>query len=133
MKAMGHDRHLAEVAGINVNRNRLIATILSTVMAAWGQIIFLQNMGTINTYDSHEQVGMFAIAALLVSGASVSRATIWNALLGTLLFQTLFFTSPLAGKTIFGNPLLGEYFRVFIAYGVIAVALALHAWRRKRF
>jgi simple sugar transport system permease protein len=133
MKAMGFNRHLAEVSGINVNRNRLIATIISTVMAAWGQIIFLQNMGTINTYSSHEQVGMFAIAALLVAGASVSSATIFHALLGTLLFQTLFFTSPLAGEAIFGSALLGEYFRVFIAYGVIAAALALHAWRQKKF
>lgn len=132
MKAMGHNLHVAQVSGINVRRNRIIATVISTVMAAWGQIIFLQNMGTINTYSSHEQVGMFAIAALLVSGATVSRATIWNALFGTLLFHTLFLTSPLAGNTLFGEAQLGEYFRVFVAYGVIAVALALHAWKGKR-
>jgi len=132
MKAMGNNLHIAEVSGINVKRNRIIATIISTVMAAWGQIIFLQNMGTINTYNSHEQVGMFAIAALLVSGATVSKATIWNALFGTLLFHTLFLTSPLAGNNLFGEAQLGEYFRVFIAYGVIAVALALHAWKGKR-
>lgn len=132
MKAMGHDLRIAEVAGIPVKKNRIIATVISTVMAAWGQIIFLQNIGTINTYNSHEQVGMFAIAALLVSGASVTRASIWNALFGTLLFHTLFLTSPLAGKNLFGEAQLGEYFRVFVAYGVIAVALALHAWKRKK-
>jgi len=132
MKAMGHNLHIAEVAGINVKRNRIIATIISTVMAAWGQIIFLQNIGTINTYNSHEQVGMFAIAALLVSGATVSKATVWNALFGVLLFHTLFLTSPLAGNTLFGEAQLGEYFRVFVAYGVIAVALALHAWKGKK-
>ncbi|MCP5463618.1 MAG: ABC transporter permease [Deltaproteobacteria bacterium] len=132
MKAMGHDQHVAEVAGINVNRNRIVATIISTVMAAWGQIIFLQNIGTINTYNSHEQVGMFAIAALLVSGASVSKASVWNALFGTFLFHTLFITSPLAGNQLFGEAQLGEYFRVFVAYGVIAVALALHAWKGKK-
>lgn len=132
MKAMGHDYHMAEVAGINVDRNRLIATIISTVMAAYGQIIFLQNVGTMNTYNSHEQVGMFSIAALLVSGASVTKASVWNALLGTLIFHTLFLTSPLAGNNIFGNAQIGEYFRVFIAYGVIAVALALHAMKHKK-
>jgi len=58
-----------------VDRNRLIATVLSTVFAAWGQLFFLQNLGTLNTYSSHDQVGIFAIAALLVSGATVSRAT----------------------------------------------------------
>ena len=132
MKAMGQDYHIAEVAGLPVERNRLIATILSTILAAFGQIVFLQNVGTINTYNSHEQVGMFSIAALLVSGASVSKATVWHALLGTLILQTLFLTSPLAGNAIFGNAQIGEYFRVFIAYGVIAVALALHAMKKKR-
>ena len=33
---------------------------------------------------------------------------------------------------IFNDPHLGEYFRVFIAYGVIAVALALHAWEQTK-
>ncbi|MFZ5925494.1 MAG: ABC transporter permease subunit [Bacillota bacterium] len=131
MRAVGQDMHIAEVAGINVNRVRIVAIIISTVLAAWGQLIFLQNIGTLNTYNSHEQVGMFSIAALLVGGATTRRATIWNALVGVLLFHTLFVVSPLAGQAIVGIPQVGEYFRVFVAYGVIAVALALHAWQSK--
>lgn len=129
MRAVGQDIRIAEVAGFNVNRIRRTAIIISTVLASWGQLVFLQNMGTMNTYNSHEQVGMFAIAALLVGGATTRRATIWNALIGVLLFHTLFVVSPLAGQKIFGIPQIGEYFRVFLAYGVIAVALALHAWQ----
>ncbi|MGE5528978.1 MAG: ABC transporter permease subunit [Patescibacteria group bacterium] len=129
MRAVGQDMNVAEIAGINVNRTRLAAIIISTVLAAWGQLIFLQNIGTLNTYNSHEQVGMFSIAALLVGGATIRRATVWNALIGVLLFHTLFVVSPLAGQTILGIPQVGEYFRVFLAYGVIAVALALHAWQ----
>ncbi len=132
MRAVGHNRHIAEVSGINVKKIRILATVISTVMASWGQIIFLQNIGTINTYSSHEQVGMFAIAALLVSGASVSKASVWNALLGTILFHTIFLTSPLAGNTLFGEAQIGEFFRVFIAYIVIAVALVLHSLRESR-
>lgn len=131
MRAVGQDMHIAEVAGINVNRTRTIALIISTVLAAWGQLIFLQNMGTMNTYNSHEQVGTFAIAALLVGGATTRKATIWNAVVGVILFHTLFIVSPLAGQRLFGTPQVGEYFRVFLAYGVIAVALALHAWEAK--
>ena len=26
--------------------------------------------------------------------------------------------------------MLGEYFRVFICYGIVAIALVLHAWKR---
>jgi simple sugar transport system permease protein len=131
MRAIGQDMHIAEVAGINVNRTRIIAIIISTVLAAWGQLIFLQNIGTLNTYNSHEQVGMFSIAALLVGGATTRRATIWNAIVGVLLFHTLFVVSPLAGQRILGIPQVGEYFRSFLAYGVIAVALALHAWESR--
>ncbi|HEV8129184.1 MAG TPA: ABC transporter permease [Candidatus Eisenbacteria bacterium] len=132
LRAMGQDPHVAAIAGIPVERNRLIATIMSTVFAAWGQLLFLQNIGTMNTYSSHEQVGMFAIAALLVSGATVTRATVGQALLGTILFHTLFIVSPLAGKALAGDAQIGEYFRVFVAYAVITVALVLHAWQTAR-
>ncbi|MGQ0722467.1 MAG: ABC transporter permease subunit [Candidatus Eiseniibacteriota bacterium] len=131
-RAMGQDAHVAAAAGIDVERNRVIATAMSTVLAAWGQLLFLQNIGTLNTYNSHEQVGMFSIAALLVSGATVSRATVGQALLGTLLFHTLFVVSPLAGKALAGDAQIGEYFRVFVAYVVITVALVLHAWQKGR-
>ncbi len=132
MRAVGQDMHVSEVAGIKVNKVRIIAIILSTVLAAWGQLIFLQDMGTLNTYNSHEQVGMFAIAALLVGGANTKKATISQALLGVVLFHTLFVVSPLAGQSLFGIAQIGEFFRVFIAYGVIGVALAMHAWQRKK-
>ncbi|NLY29852.1 MAG: ABC transporter permease [Firmicutes bacterium] len=131
MRAVGQDRHIAEVAGIDVDRIRIIAMIFSTVLAAWGQLIFLQNISTLNTYNSHEQVGTFAVAALLVGGATATRASIWQALVGLLLFHTLFVVSPQAGQALFGIPQIGEYFRVFVAYGVIAVALALHSWQSR--
>ncbi len=131
-RAMGQDAHVATIAGIPVERNRIVATVLSTVLAAWGQLLFLQNIGTLNTYSSHEQVGMFAIAALLVSGATVTQATVGQALLGTVLFHTLFVVSPLAGKALAGDAGIGEYFRVFVAYAVITVALVLHAWQSTR-
>jgi simple sugar transport system permease protein len=132
LRALGQDDHVSSIAGIAVARNRTLATILSTVLAAWGQLIFLQNIGTLNTYNSHEQVGMFAIASLLVSGATVSRATVGQAILGTILFHTLFTVSPIAGQRIAGDAQIGEFFRVFIAYGIITVALALHAWQSVR-
>lgn len=130
-RAVGQDQHIAEVAGINVNKVRVIAVTISTVLAAWGQLIFLQNMGVLNTYGSHIQIATFSIAALLVGGASVSKATVGQALLGVVLFHTLFLLSPMAGKNLFGDAQIGEFFRAFIAYGVIGVSLGLHAWKKK--
>ena len=124
MRAVGQDMHIASIAGINVDRTRIIATVL----AAWGQIVYLQNLGTFNTYNNHEQVGLFAVAALLIGGASVNKASWKEAVLGTFLFHLLFIVSPLAGKNLMGNAQIGEYFRVFVAYGVIGLALLLHAW-----
>jgi simple sugar transport system permease protein len=129
-RTVGQSSVVANASGINVNKTRIKAIIISTVLAAWGQIIFLQNIGTLNTYGSHEQVGMFAIAAILIGGASVSKATNKQALLGVILFHTLFVVSPTAGKNLFNNAQIGEYFRVFVAYGVICVSLALYAWKK---
>ena len=132
MRAIGQDMAVAEAAGIPVERTRIIAIVISTVLACFGQIIFLQNIGTMNTYNSHDQAGMFAIAAILIGGASVSRATITNVFVGVILFHLMFVVSPMAGKELIGQAQLGEYFRVFVSYGIIALALVLHAWKRHR-
>jgi simple sugar transport system permease protein len=130
MRAVGQDRAVAGAAGIAVDRTRIIAVIISTVLAGFGQIIFLQNLGTINTTNSHEQIGLFSIATLLIGGASVTKASISNALLGVILFHLLFLVAPMAGKNLIGSAMLGEYFRQFVSYGVIALALVLYEWKR---
>ncbi len=129
MRSVGQDRHVAAVSGIQVDQVRVTAIVLSTVLASWGHIIFLQNMGAFSTYGSHEQVGLYSIAAILIGGATVTKATIGQALLGVFLFHTLFIVSPAAGRQLFGDAQIGEYFRVFVAYGVIGATLALHAWK----
>ncbi|MGI6694898.1 MAG: ABC transporter permease subunit [Christensenellales bacterium] len=128
-RAVGQSRTVANAAGINVNRVRLIAIIISTIFAGWGQILFIQNLGTLQTYSAHEMVGLYAGAAILVGGASINRATNGQAIIGCLLFHTLFVVAQDAGTVMFGNPVVGEYFRVFLCYGVIAVALVMHTWR----
>lgn len=130
MRATGQDMAVADSAGIPVLRTRVISIVISTVLACYGQIIFLQNVGTMNTYNSHEQAGVFAIASLLVGGASVSRASILNVFVGVILFHLMFVVSPMAGKYLTGDAQIGEFFRVFVSYGIISLALVLHAWRR---
>ncbi len=129
-RTVGQDQHIAQVSGIHVDKVRVIAVTISILLAAWGQLIFLQNMSVLNTYGSHVQIGMFSIAALLVGGASVSRATVGQAILGVILFHTLFIVSPKAGQNLFGDAQIGEFFRAFVAYGVIGVSLGLHAIRK---
>lgn len=128
-RSTGFSQHVSQVSGINIDQTRIIATMISTVLAAWGQIIYLQNMGTLNTYNAHTQIGMFSVASLLVGGASTSKANIKNAIFGTILFNSMFIMSPEIGQSLFGQALLGEYFRTFMVYGVIGLALGLYVWK----
>ncbi len=130
-RAVGQSQTVANASGINVDRTRVIAIMISTVLAGWGQIVFMQSdgIGTFQTYAAHEQVGLYAGAAILVGGASIDRATNLQALVGTFLFHSLFITAQSAAKAMFGDSAVGEYFRAFLSYGVIAVALIMYAWR----
>jgi simple sugar transport system permease protein len=132
MRAVGHDMAVADSAGVPVDRTRIIAIIISTVLACYGQIIFLQNMGNMATYNAHDQTSFFAVAAILVGGASVKKATIPNVFIGVILLHILFVVTPRAGQNLFGSAMIGEYFRQFIGYGVIALSLVLYAWRARK-
>lgn len=56
MRAVRQDMAVADSARIPVERTRIAAIIISTVLSCYGQIIYLQNIGTLNTYNSHDQV-----------------------------------------------------------------------------
>lgn len=124
--AVGFSGDRVEAIGLDPRLIRIKAIILSTVIACLGHIIFIQNIGMLNVYTAHLNTDIFSCAALLAGGATVSRAKVRHALIGIVLFHTLFVVSPQAGQNLFGNPALGEYFRSFVAYGTIAVALILN-------
>ena len=131
MRTVGQNRGVATSAGIDVDKTRIIATCISTVLAAWGQLIFLQNLGTFNSVMQQSSVGLYAVAAILVGGANVQKANNKQAILGVLLFHTLFVVAPLAATKLVGDSAVSEYIRMFISYGVIAVSLAMHASKKK--
>ncbi len=132
MRAVGQNMEVARAAGINVERTRIISIVMSTVLAGFGMILYLQNMGNIATYSSHSQIGMFCIAALLVGGATVDKASIGNVFLGVILFHLMFIVAPKAGTVITGDSMIGEYFRVFISYGVITLALVMYEAKKHK-
>ena len=132
MRAVGQDMEVARDAGINVERTRIISMVISTVFAGFGMIIYLQNLGNFPTYSAHTNVGMFCIAALLVGGASVEKASIGNVFLGVILFHTMFIVAPSAGTKIAGDSMIGEYYRVFVSYAVITVALVMYEAKKRK-
>lgn len=132
MRAVGQDMEVARDAGIKVERTRIISIVISTVLAGFGMIIYCQNLGNFSTYNVHSQIGMFCIAALLVGGASVEKATIGNVFLGVILFHTMFIVAPKAGQSLTASPQVGEFFRVFVSYGIITLALVLYEAKKRR-
>jgi len=132
MRAIGQDMGVSATAGINVDKTRITAMIASTTLAGFGQLISIQNIGTLSTYAGADTLALYAAAALLVGGATVNKASIPNVFIGTALFHLMFVVMPLAANNLFGSAVIGEYSRTFISYAVVSASLALHAWNRVR-
>lgn len=132
VRAVGQDMGVSATSGINVDRTRIISMIISTVLAGFGQLIWLQNISVMTVYTGANSVALYAAAALLVGGATASKAGIPRVIVGTGLFHLLFIVMPLAGVRIFGMAAVAEYFRVFVSYSVVAVALVINAWNAKK-
>ncbi len=131
-RAVGESQEKARLVGIDVDKVRIKAMMASMMLACLGQVIYTQNIGMLNVYTAHLNSDIFSCAALLAGGATIRHAHVRHALVGVLLFHTLFIVSPQAGQNLFDNAALGEYFRTFVAYGTIAVALVLNIHRQER-
>lgn len=129
-RAVGSGSAVAEILGIHSDAVRRKAIILSTLLAGIGHLMFILEMGNINVYTGHLNIDIFSCAALLAGGASLERAGVRHALVGLILFHTLFIVSPLAGQNLLSNAAIGEYFRSFVAYGTIVLALILNQHRQ---
>jgi simple sugar transport system permease protein len=132
LRVIGQDAHAASVLGIDVNARRITAMIISTVLGGFGMVLYVLDLGTLNTFQSHEQIGFYAVAALLVGGAGVDRATVWHALIGTALFHALIPVLTTLGQERLGSPQNGEFLREFALYAIIGATLAIHAIKKAR-
>ena len=126
LRTVGQNMAVATASGIHVNRIRIFAIVLSTVFAGIGQMIYIQSIGVIQTYSAHTNVALYSIAALLVGGASVSKANNKQALFGVLVFHTILVVLPSAVGRIFTDSQNTEYFRAFLLYSVICFSLISH-------
>ena len=111
---------------------RRYAIVVSTMLASAGQIMFVLNIGSINVYTGHLNVDVFACASILAGGATLNKASLKNVFLGVVLFHTMFIVSPMAGKVLFSNVAIGEYFRSFVAYSTIVISLIMNIHNEKQ-
>ena len=68
--------------------------ILSTVLAALGQLAYLQNIGMFDVYTAHLTNDVISCAALLAGGATIKQAKIRHALLGISVPHTVYRFAP---------------------------------------
>jgi simple sugar transport system permease protein len=112
----------ARAAGISDARTRVQATVLSTVLAALGIVMFSQSYGFIQLYTAPLLMAFPAVACLLIGGASVTRATLTHVVVGTLLFQSILTVAlPVTSQVVQGD--ISETARLIIQNGMILYAL----------
>lgn len=122
MIAVGSNPDYARAAGINVDRIRTLSVILSTCVAAVGVIVHQQSYGFIMYYNAPNNFTFPTIAAILIGGASIKKASILNVIIGTFLFQGIITMAPLVINGIFQMD-IAEVFRLIISNGMILYAL----------
>ena len=132
IRAVGQDMGVSATFGINVNKTRIISMIISTVLAGFGQLIYLQNIGVMPVYTGADTVAFYAVFALLAGGATARKAGIPRVILGTVLFNLVIICGPTAIVRIFGMSTVAEYFRLVFSYSVITLALIKNAWNTNK-
>lgn len=122
--ATGENEAFTRLSGIDIAKIRLIAIIISTVIAGFGICVYSQSYGFIQLYDEPLAMAFPAISAVLIGGSTGRRTFIFEAVLGTYLLQTMYLlTVPIANEILI--PELTEILRTFITYGIILYALLI--------
>ena len=123
MQAVGNNPRFAEATGINVDKMRIIGTVLSTVLGAIGILVYSQSYGFMQLYTAPRQMGFIAASAILIGGASTTRCKISHVIIGTFLFQgVLTLGMPVANVLVPGST-ISETLRILISNGIILYAL----------
>ena len=126
ISASGANPMFARAAGLHVDNNRIIASILSTVLAALGIIIYGQSFGYVQLYDAPMMMAFPTVAAILIGGATASRAKVFHVILGAFIFNSMLATSlPVINRMLVGTDasVLTDVIRQVVQNGIILYAL----------
>ncbi|MGI6672233.1 MAG: ABC transporter permease subunit [Christensenellales bacterium] len=123
MIAAGSNPVFAKASGINVDHMRLLGTTLSTVIASVGIIVYSQSFGFMSLYMGPQQMGFIAASAILIGGASITKAKVPHVILGTFLFQGVLALGIQVANAMINVSGLSEVIRILISNGIILYAL----------
>jgi simple sugar transport system permease protein len=122
LTAVGSNPDFARAGGVSINRMRIISVIISTIYGAVGILMYQQSFGFIQLYNAPLYMAFPAVAAILLGGASVNKASILNVVLGTFLFQSILAMTPSVINSILRTD-MSEVIRILISNGMIIYAL----------
>jgi len=124
MSAAGSNPSYARASGINVDRMRILGTAISTALGAIGIVVYAQSFGFLAMYNAPLWMGFTAVASVLIGGATVKRARVFDVLLGAFLFNGIITIAlPLANVMIPDVAGVPEMLRMIITNGIILYAL----------
>ncbi len=122
MTAVGSNPDYARASGVSSDRMRTISVIISTALGAAGILVYQQSYGFIQLYTAPLQMPFAAVAAILIGGASVNKATMINVIIGTILFQGILTMTPSVINSALQTD-ISEVVRIIISQGIIIYAL----------
>jgi len=118
----GINADYARSCGINIDNMRIISVIVSTIIGAIGIIVYQESFGFIQLYLGPLYMSFPAIAAILIGGATVDKASISNVIIGVLLFQGISAAAPSVVNNLLKHD-IAEPLRIVITNGMIVYAL----------
>lgn len=122
MTAVGSNPDYARASGININKMRSTSIIMSTVIGALGILVYQQSFGFIQLYAAPLYMAFPAVAAILIGGASINKASIVNVIIGTILFQGILTMTPSVINSVLQTD-MSEVIRIVLSNGMILYAL----------
>lgn len=120
--AVGSNPDYARASGISIDRMRIVSVMMSTMIAAVGMIIYQQSFGFVQMYNAPTAFVFPSVAAILLGGASVNKASITNVVVGTFLFQGILTMTPSVINSAI-NIDVSEILRIIVTNGLILYAL----------
>jgi simple sugar transport system permease protein len=122
LTAVGSNPDFARAGGVSVDKMRIISVVISTVFGAVGILVYQQSFGFLQVYGAPLFMAFPAVAAVLLGGASVRKASIFNVVIGTFLFQSILTMTPSVINSLIKND-MSEVIRILISNGMIIYAL----------
>ncbi len=124
MQECGMNPKFAKASGIDVDRMRILGTIISTILGAIGILTYAQGFGFLQLYEAPMYMGFIAAAAILIGGATLKTAKISHVIVGTFLFQGILVVALPVANTVATLGSLAEISRIIVSNGIILYALA---------